>query len=123
MGYTGAGRENEKGRVESGQMTHRKRDPQPNQESEKNVCGPKYPRPKVLLIDVDSDTEATLRDAGYNICSGSLGLPYRVEKRDGYDPVIINGSLPSAYREQEIVIVELGRADVLPESLGKSISV
>jgi hypothetical protein len=60
---------------------------------------PKYPRPKILLIDMKDETESVLKAEGYDVVAGSFGVPYRVPKEDKLFPVIINGSLPSNFTE------------------------
>src|SRR2546430_2424081 len=67
---------------------------------------PKYPNPKILLLDVASQVEKNLRGAGFNVVSGSFGKPYRVPKSDAVQPVIVKPSLPN-YKEKELVIVDL----------------
>ena len=67
---------------------------------------PKYPKPKILLLDVASQVEKNLRGAGFNVVSGSFGKPYRVPKSDAVQPVIGKPSLPN-YKEKELVIVDL----------------
>lgn len=66
----------------------------------------KYPKPKVLLLNVKDNAAEALIKCGFNVCVGSLGTPYNVGKDDGYQPVIGKAKLPN-YTEQEIVIVDL----------------
>lgn len=66
----------------------------------------KYPKPKVLLLDLPSAVSDTLIEKGYNIHVGSLGKPYKVEKSSNYQPLIGKSTLPN-YTEQEIVVVDL----------------
>jgi len=68
---------------------------------------PKYPKPKILLMDINDQTETALRTEGYTISIGSFGVPYRVEKGNGLLPVIMNATLPRDYTEQEIIVVDL----------------
>jgi len=103
-------------------MVFRKNKQAPQEDTEpKGNAGeqPKYPKPKILLIDVDSDTEIALRAEGYRISTGSLGTPYQVEKTDGYEPIIPNGSLELTYAEQEIVVVDLEVTDTLAAAQGE----
>ena len=81
---------------------------------------PRYPKPKILLIDITDDTEAVLKAAGYDVSQGSFGAPYRVEKKDGYLPVIPNHELPSC-DEKEIVIIDLSPSRVLPGPVGDKV--
>jgi hypothetical protein len=80
---------------------------------------PKFPRPKILLIDIEDDAASILKAEGYSIATGSFGKPYRVEKGDGFHPVIMNGSLPQNYAEQEIVVIDLAGFDILEEVQGE----
>lgn len=80
----------------------------------------KYPRPNILLVDLDVATEATLQAEGYNVSSGSFGTPYKVPKKDTLIPVINNGNLmKSSVSEQEIVIVNLLSGEALDEIQGE----
>ena len=97
-----------------------KKEPNQVQESQKNIQElPKYPQPKILLIDLEDEVEKVLKVEGYNVLTGSFGTPYRVEKRDGFEPVIINGSLPPNYAEQEIVVIDLMYSDILENWQGE----
>ncbi len=64
----------------------------------------KYAKPKILLVDLPSSCSETLNSAGYNVYSGTFGVPYPVPRSNGLYPVA-NGScnLPN-HEEQEIVI-------------------
>lgn len=84
-----------------------------------NTISPKYPRPNILLVDLAPGTEAALKTQGYNISSGSFGVPYKVPCGDSYMPVIVNGDLTkSSVSEQDIVIVDLVPGDSLDEVQG-----
>lgn len=79
-----------------------------NSSSETSVLtAPRYPNPKILLLDMKDETASVLKKEGYNVCTGSFGTPYKVEKKDKYVPVIPNHSMPVNYTEQEIVVVDL----------------
>ena len=89
-------------------------------ESSQETYSPlKYPKPKVILIDMDSDIESNLKDAGYNVSIGSFGIPYKVPKEDGYQPIIVNGSMPGDVAEQEIIIINLLPRNVLDNPIGE----
>lgn len=80
----------------------------------------KYPRPNILLVDLEVGTEAALKTQGYNVFSGSFGVPYKVPLSDSYMPVIVNGDLTkSSVSEQDIVIVDLVPGDSLDEVQGE----
>jgi hypothetical protein len=82
----------------------------------------KYPQPKILLLDMNNDVEVGLKEAGYNISTGSLGIPYKVPKSDKYLPVITNGDIPGDFAEQEIVIINLLPNDLLDGPKGEKIT-
>src|SRR5437870_2963562 len=65
----------------------------------------RYPKPKILCVDLPGTPEA-LKAAGYNVRGGTFGRPYKVEKSDGYTPIVGRPLLPN-YAEQEIVIINL----------------
>jgi hypothetical protein len=66
---------------------------------------PKYPRPKILVIDAPDVTPA-LQQRGYAATSGSFGQAIIVPKRATFMPLNPTASLPG-YTEQEIVVVDL----------------
>ena len=78
---------------------------------------PKYPRPKILLVDVP-EAEKALVAEGYSVSTGSFGTPYLVPVSNQYLPVISNGRLPN-FTEQEIVVVNLLPPDSLSGPVGE----
>ncbi len=78
----------------------------------------KYPRPKILLVDMKDETGTVLKAEGYNVTTGSFGTPYRVVMQDNFVPVIVNGFLPIDFTEQEIVVIDLVPAKALPGPSG-----
>lgn len=63
----------------------------------------KYSDPKIMLVDVDEDTQNRLREEGFNIEVGTFGRSYKVER----DEVCgLNGHLPFI-TEKDVVIVKL----------------
>jgi hypothetical protein len=68
----------------------------------------KYPRPKILVLDVPDLTEA-LRERGYAAKSGSFGQPVVVPKSGSYVPLKpLNLSLDLLnHTEQEIIVANL----------------
>jgi hypothetical protein len=78
----------------------------------------KYAKPKILLVDLNDETETILREEGYNVSSGSFGIPYKMPKCDEFQPVIANGRLPN-YSEQEVVIINLVPRDALDKPKGE----
>ncbi len=67
--------------------------------------GVKYPKPKILLLDLPEAAHAALLEKGLNVCRGTLGKPYKVTKTSGYQPLIGSGDVPK-HTEQEIVVVD-----------------
>ncbi len=79
-------------------------------------------RPKVLLLGPLADANAasqTLEWAGFEVAVGGFGRPYRVEKNDGYAPVISNGEIPLDCAEADVVVVDLAPEDILPAPIGE----
>lgn len=77
----------------------------------------KYPKPKILLLDLDENSEDAIRKLGLKVTSGSLGKPYKVPRSDQFQPVIIKASFPN-HKEQEIVVIDLwyGKSDDGPQA-------
>ena len=89
-------------------------------QSNQNSLNPlKYPKPKILLLDLDEETERTLKSAGYFIETGSLGTPYKVTKSLDQSPVIRNHDLPDNYAESEVIIMDFAHLNVLDAPIGK----
>jgi hypothetical protein len=83
---------------------------------------PKWFHPKILLIDIDKEAETVLKKEGYNVLSGSFGIPYKVPKSDSYMPVVPNkGHLPN-YTEQEIIVIDIGWIDPSEKPEGEKIT-
>jgi len=80
----------------------------------------KYPKPKILLMDLKDDSQEVLAAQGYNVETGSFGTPYRVEKRDSLEPVIPNATLPQSF-EHEIVVIDLVANEPLDAPAGEKI--
>ena len=78
-----------------------------------NSRGPKYDRPKILLIDVGEDARKRLENEGYNVAAGTFGRPYQVQKGAGYAPVIVKPVLPN-FTEKEIIAIDLVPPDPTP---------
>ncbi len=67
---------------------------------------PRFPKPKILLVDLPDGAASKLLAAGFNVRSGTFGRPYRMPVGDGYFPVFAQARLPN-YTEQEVVIRDL----------------
>ena len=65
----------------------------------------KYPKPNILLMDVDNGVAAHLRSFGFNVEEGSFGRPYQPNYEG--EPVYNNSNIPKYYREADIIIVDL----------------
>ncbi|MCW3099204.1 MAG: hypothetical protein JWL77_4822 [Chthonomonadaceae bacterium] len=76
----------------------------------------KFPKPKILLVDIPDDVHGELRALGFNATIGTFGTPYNTTMSDAYEPILIQANLPN-YSEQEIVVIDTmaGEATVHPE--------
>ncbi|MCK4548157.1 MAG: hypothetical protein KAW17_12030 [Candidatus Eisenbacteria sp.] len=71
----------------------------------------KYPKPKILLVDMPPKCAQVLSQAGYNVSVGTFGIPRAVDKCDNLFPMpSASADLPD-YEEQEIVIANLARPE------------
>ena len=66
------------------------------------------PKPKVLLVDMESSAEKALRDIGINATAGTFGTSYRVPVSSSYEAVRNSARLPG-YSEQEIIFIDLAQ--------------
>jgi len=78
----------------------------------------RYPKPKILLLDMPDSASSALRSKGFNVSSGTLGKPYEVDKSSGYQALIAKGDAPN-HTEQEIVVVDLGYGELEPGPQGE----
>ncbi|MBN1804425.1 MAG: hypothetical protein JW837_04180 [Sedimentisphaerales bacterium] len=67
---------------------------------------PKYSKPKIILIDLPSDTLPVIKEKGYNVISGSFGHPYKIRQSSYDNKVLTDAKLPN-YTEQEIIVIDL----------------
>jgi hypothetical protein len=65
-----------------------------------------YKKPKILTVDLPESLLKRIQKAGYNVLSGTFGRPYKVQKGDGFLPIVANPSLPN-YSEQDVVIIDM----------------
>jgi hypothetical protein len=113
-------KKNDKSQVQKPEMSDKREDQDTGVQRPKSLVDtipptPRYPKPKILVIDLKDDTEAVLKAAGYTIEVGSFGTPYKIpEKSSSYLPVVTDFSLPN-YAEQEIIIINLLPAAVLDQ--------
>lgn len=71
----------------------------------------KYPRPKILLLDLPDSAATALSAKGFSVSTGTLGKPYKVAKGSGFEPLIGKGDAPN-YTEQEVVVVDLSYGEL-----------
>lgn len=83
-----------------------------------NKAAIKFPKPKILLLDMPDSASTTLRSKGFNVSCGTLGKPYEVCKSSGYGALIAKGDAPN-HTEQEIVVVDFGYGDLEPGPRGE----
>ena len=67
---------------------------------------PRFPKPKVLLIDLPPNVWDAVRVAGFNAQTGSFGRPYKIKPDNAFVPVHADPKLPN-YSEQENVFIDL----------------
>lgn len=68
---------------------------------------PRYPKPKILILDLKDDTAKALENSGYAVSVGTFGTPYKIPSKDSsYEPVVTQFSVPN-YAEQEVVVIDL----------------
>jgi hypothetical protein len=65
----------------------------------------KYAKPQILLVDMDSESVDALRQAGFNVSTGSFGSLSQVETSGHYHHVTMEDLSLPGMEEQEIVIV------------------
>jgi hypothetical protein len=78
----------------------------------------KYPKPKILLLDMPVSASTVLSSKGFNVSCGTLGKPYKVRKSSGFEPLIVKKEVPN-HTEQEIIVVDLGYGDLGPSPQGE----
>lgn len=77
----------------------------PESDAAPTQSAPKYPRPKILLVDLPDSAAELLRQSGYNVAEGTLGTPMEVARSDKYSYVPVKANLPG-YTEQEIIAID-----------------
>ena len=80
----------------------------PKRDNRQNMQVPNYVHPKIMLVDLSTDAAILLREKGYNVTEACLGVPYSVPKDSGFHPLVLNAQMPQDYKEQEIVVIDLG---------------
>lgn len=63
------------------------------------------PRPQILLLNIENEVADALKQAGFNITTGSFGIPYKTSRSSNLAPVPFNSDLRDI-SEQDIVIVD-----------------
>lgn len=71
------------------------------------MAEPKYPRPKVLLIDLPDDVNELVAAAGYHVTKGTFGSSWSNDPPEGgWMPISVDTALPN-HGEQEIIVADL----------------
>ena len=77
---------------------------------------PKYPKPKILLVDLPADVGKALGASGYNVVSSSFGKPHPNENRGEYVQITPNLCLPECTPEKDLVVINLNPNDISEEA-------
>lgn len=78
----------------------------------------KYPKPKILLVDLPEGAMKKLASSGFNVKAGTFGRPYRVPASDDFLPVVAQANLPN-YTEQEVIIIDLTSPEMADQPEGR----
>lgn len=72
-------------------------------------------RPRVFCVDIEKDVVNTLKSAGFNIYSGTLGSKIEVPntKRYDYHEVLLHFNYPQNLHEYDIIILDLINRDTI----------
>jgi len=81
----------------------------------------KYPKPKILLVDLPPSCLDSVKSAGFNAFAGTFGSPYKVPLINEYMPVVVEPHLPN-YTEQEIVFIDLTPPSTIADPIGEKIT-
>jgi len=81
---------------------------------------PKFAKPKIFLVDIDEAVHDSLRDAGFNVSTGTLGSPRLVERSDNIFPVDHSWAKLDGFAEQEIVFVNSAQPTSVAEGFVES---
>lgn len=100
-------------------MRRKRKDEEKEQPTEKNYVV-KYPKPKILLVDLPPSCLDSVRSAGFNALAGTFGSPYKVPLVNEYMPVVVEAHLPNC-TEQEIVFIDLTPPDTIDGPTGGEI--
>ena len=57
----------------------------------------RYKKPKIVTVDLPVSLAERLRNAGYNVRPGTFGRPYRVQRGDGFVPIVV-GSIQLSWQ-------------------------
>lgn len=89
-----------------------KRDTSPTVATRRQEDGPRFPRPKIFVVD-DPNIADLLHDHGYAVTRGTFGSRLIVPMGDAYVAPKPTHDLPN-YTEQEIIIANLAAPDPIP---------
>lgn len=80
---------------------------------------PKHARPKIATFGIEESVASHLRAQGFLINTGTLGMPYRVKKDDGFKRVIPNHTFPPNLVEHDVVVIDLQAREILERPEGE----
>lgn len=90
-----------------------------------NNAAPRFMHPKIMLIDLEIETEEALSRKGYNVTSDTFGIPYKVQRSSGLYHIDIHQI--TDHEEQEILVMDLQGlppaklGDVQHEAIGEGV--
>ncbi len=88
----------------------------PDASTEASPAPPRFPRPKILAIDLKPEDVDLLSEAGYNVRVGTFGQPLQVPAAPGrFQHLQPQASLPN-YTEQEVIIADLAPPAAVDET-------
>jgi hypothetical protein len=73
----------------------------------KSVANIRFPKPKLLLIDMHDGCTEALAAGGYNVSVGSFGVPEEAERSSKVGLVCLKRARLPNFREQEIIFANL----------------
>lgn len=72
-----------------------------------NASSPRFPEPRILLLDTNPEIVSSLSDNGYNVSHASFGSPYQVNRNPNRFAATLDANLPFDYKENEIVVLDM----------------
>ena len=77
----------------------------------------RFAKPKICLVDIDAATEDAIREAGFNVTTGTLGTPRNVKRTDQLHPVDEAWATLKGFSEQEILFVNTAKPEAVSGEL------